>query len=224
MAADAVAEYGRKLPEELRRVALSGAHVHRASIELGKVQDVVDEFEKRIGAQQDSFGIFVAQGLFDVSARKELGEADDRVERRPELVGHHREEPRLRLRVLLRDRRRGVRALRLLDEKRYHDGAKSDDDHQNDKHDDGDPVRKLLARKAEHAVDYLPLRRIRHEHLLEERLVDAGHHLVEYRYEFLGNVRPRKHLELLVHVLRADILCDALRNGYREDGLCAVCR
>ena len=166
----------------------------------------------------------MAQGLLDVSAREEFGEADDGVERRPELVGHHREEARLRLGMVFRDGGGGVRALRLLDEKRYHDGAKRDNDHQDDEHDDGDPVRKLLARKAEHAVDYLPLRRIRHEHLLEERLVDAGHHLVEYRYEFLGNVRPRKHLELLVHVLRADILCDALRNGYREDGLCAVCR
>ena len=71
-------------------------------------------------------------------------------------------------------------------------------------------VRQLLLRHAEHAMHDLALGGVGHEHLLELRLVDARHHLVEDRDQLLRHVRAGEHLELLVLILRAEYLRGAL--------------
>ena len=81
MAAYAVAEYRRKLAKELPDVAHAGAHLHCAGLELRQVEDVVDEVEKRVRAQQDAVDVLLDHGLgfaqraaFDPGVELRLGE------------------------------------------------------------------------------------------------------------------------------------------------------
>ena len=126
MTAHTIAEYGGQLVEKFLYVALAGAHVSRAGLELGEVEDVVDEVEESVGARQDARRVLAAPVVVDVGTREELRKADDGVERRPQFVRHHCKEASLCHRVLFRHCRlapeepRHVRAVNRHYEK-YHD-------------------------------------------------------------------------------------------------------
>ncbi len=67
-----------------------------AGFDLGEVQQIVDELGQLLGRLPDvsHFRVRLASILLRV-VDHQIGEPDDRVDRRPELVGHVREEPRL---------------------------------------------------------------------------------------------------------------------------------
>ena len=216
MAAHAVPEDGGQLAHELLHVAGAGAHLHRAGVELGEVEDVVDELEERGGAEEDAVGVLLAAALVGVFAGEELREPDDGVERRPELVRHHGEEARLRLGVLLRLRRGllGARGLPL--QQADHHEAVDGDPGQHRQHHPQDHLHQLLAGETEHAVHDLALGLGAHEHLLEAHGVDAGHRLVEDRHQLGRSPRTCEHLELKVWILGPVELAHRLRHGQRE--------
>ena len=172
--------------------------------------------QQGVRAQEHAVGVLPAELLVQVLLRHELGEADDGVERRPQLVRHHREEARLRLRVVLGHFGGLVGSPRLADEHSDHHGAEQDDQYQDDRGHYRYGVRKLVLRHAEQAVYHLALGHVCHEHLLQMRLVYARHDLVQNRHELLRHAGPCEQLELLIQVFCAEILCGGLRHGDRE--------
>ena len=120
MAADAVAEDGGDLAQKPVDVAHAGAHVHGAGVELREIQDVVDELEEGVGAEDDAVDVFAAAPFVQLLFREELREADDGVERGAQLVRHHGEEARLGGGVLFGEFGGLVRAAGLMPEKERH--------------------------------------------------------------------------------------------------------
>ena len=219
MPPDAVAEYGGKLVEKLLDVALAGTHVSRAGLELGEVEDVVDKVEKRVCAHEYAVSVLLAPVAVYVLAREELGEANDGVEGRPELVRHHRKEASLRLGVLLGRGCRGVGLHRLALEEPHHVRAVDHDREQHEEHHRDDYPEHLVAGESEHLVDDLALRRRAHEHLLEAHGVNARHRLPQDRDEFGRSGRIREHLEFEHVVLRPVEFRDHRRNRNGEHRL-----
>ena len=74
-------------PSQLDRLR---PELHLARLHLREVQDVVDELQQVARAGQDVPKVFLVLGRdgADLAVVHELGEADDAVERRPQLVGH----------------------------------------------------------------------------------------------------------------------------------------
>ena len=64
--------------------------LHLARLHLREVQDVVDELQQVARALEDVAQVLLVLGRdgADLAVVHELGEADDAVERRPQLVGH----------------------------------------------------------------------------------------------------------------------------------------
>ena len=173
MSADAVAEDGGDFAEEPVHVARAAAHVHRAGVELGEVEDVVDEFEEGVGAEDDAADVFAAAPLVVRCLGEEFREADDGVERRAKFVRHHGEEARLCGGVLLGEFGGLVCAAGLVAEEEKHD-AGEDQNHGKDHHGDRkDEARQLRARPSKDAVDELALCRRLREHVLEVRRRDT---------------------------------------------------
>ena len=89
------------LPDQGEDVGEAGLHRHQARLEdhapgldLGEVEDLVEELEQVLARRPDVTEVFLL-ALVQVAEQpveEDLGEADDRVERRPELVRHAREE------------------------------------------------------------------------------------------------------------------------------------
>jgi len=100
-------------PDERQEGERLGAHVHAPGLDLRQVENFVDQTEKVSPAFPDAVEgrpLTVAQGV--ARAREhELREADDGIERRPQLVGHGSEEVRLHLASPLE---LGVESLQLL--------------------------------------------------------------------------------------------------------------
>ena len=68
--------------------------LHLAGLHLGQVEDVVDQREQVVGRGEDVVQVLVLLlvHLAEQLLLQHLGEADDRVQRRPELVAHVRQE------------------------------------------------------------------------------------------------------------------------------------
>src|SRR6185295_12509839 len=70
--------------------------IDRAGLDLRDREDAVDEVEEVLAAPLDHVDVIARRGRDGAVADEELREAEDRVERRPELVAHRREERALR--------------------------------------------------------------------------------------------------------------------------------
>ena len=88
----AEAEVNQRLEVEGHR-----ADLDPAGLDLGEVEDVVDERQEVLGADEDLLEVLVLPGREDVAGapHHEAAEPDDGVERGTELVGHAGEERRL---------------------------------------------------------------------------------------------------------------------------------
>src|ERR1700730_10137352 len=91
----------RPLPDQGEGIVEGGGEIeglrlqlHAAGLDLGQVEDVVDEREEVLARRQDVVEVLllVAMDLAEHALQQHLGEADDGIERRPELVRHVREE------------------------------------------------------------------------------------------------------------------------------------
>ncbi len=85
------AERGRRGAEHLADVDLSRLHRALAALDLGDVEDVVDDGEQVPGCVMDEVGVVGHFGVREaalVLLGKQLGKADDGVERRAQLVAH----------------------------------------------------------------------------------------------------------------------------------------
>ena len=69
-----------------------GADLHLAALDLGQVEDVVDHRQEHLARRLDVAGVPAVPLVELVGAGEDLGEADDRVERRAQLVAHGRQE------------------------------------------------------------------------------------------------------------------------------------
>ena len=99
---------------ELGAVRRDRHELHRPRLELGEVQDVADELLEHVRARDDRGERLLAVLVSLVAELEELAVADDRVERRADVVGDGREEEALRGLDLLRALERLVQ-LRLVD-------------------------------------------------------------------------------------------------------------
>ena len=101
----------------------AGVHVHLPGLDLGEVEDVVDQVEQLVAGREDrprEVDLLVAEVAVAV-VRQQPGQDEQRVERRPQLVGHVGQELGLVLRGerellgLLLDRQAGHLDLAVLD-------------------------------------------------------------------------------------------------------------
>ena len=87
-----------------------GADLHLSALDLGQVEDIVDHRQQHLARGLDVSGISSVPLVELVGAGKDLGEADDRVERRTQFVAHRRQEVALEP-VHLEEREVGLRQL-----------------------------------------------------------------------------------------------------------------
>ena len=78
--------------EHLRQRARLPGDPHLARLQLGQVQDVVDQAQEVVGAATDVADPRLLLLAIDIGPAQQLGVADDRVHRRAELVAHVGEE------------------------------------------------------------------------------------------------------------------------------------
>ena len=95
---------GRNAVKDLLEWERNGLHGELSGLDLGEVEDVVEQPEERVGRRVDLIEIVLLSGG-ERGAEGELCEADDGVHRRADLVAHVGEEgalgPRCALRLLL---------------------------------------------------------------------------------------------------------------------------
>lgn len=80
---------------ERAQLALGFLHLPLARLDLGEIEHIVDDVQQVLAAQRNVAEIFAILGRTDGAEhlfRHHLGEADDGVHGRPELVAHMREE------------------------------------------------------------------------------------------------------------------------------------
>ena len=109
------------VPDELADLERLQEQVHPAGLDLGEVQDVVDQPEQVLAGRVDPLEVREERLLVEVLGLllEHLGVADDGVQRRPQLVAHVRQELRL---VLAGLGKLAVRLLELLEEPGVLDG------------------------------------------------------------------------------------------------------
>ena len=89
---------------------------HLVRIDFAEVENVVDELEQRVSGEVDRPQVVVKLLRRDRVVAQELAEADDRIERRPELVAHGGEKQAFGFVGVLRLRQRaGELALRFVE-------------------------------------------------------------------------------------------------------------
>src|SRR6185312_16162903 len=101
-------EQAADILESLPHAQLDALQVELAGLDLGEVQDIVDDCEQRPGAASDGLGEVALHGV-ERGVEQQLGHAEDAVHGRSDLVAHVREE--LALRPV-----RGIRRFPRLDE------------------------------------------------------------------------------------------------------------
>ncbi len=89
---------GRRRREQVEGTLDDAAQVHRlrveldlAGLDLGEVEDVVDDREQGVARGLDRLGVLLLLGV-ERRVEQQAAHADDRVHRRPDLVAHGREE------------------------------------------------------------------------------------------------------------------------------------
>ena len=89
---------GDRVPDDLGDVAHVLAQLIGPGFDLGHVENVVDQLQQVLAAAVDVAGVVAIAGFVDRAEQlvlDDLGEADDGVERRPQLVAHVGEKHRL---------------------------------------------------------------------------------------------------------------------------------
>src|SRR5438270_320892 len=81
----------RPVPPYLRDVQLHNLDFHLVSLDLGEVEDVVDDAQQQLARAADRVGLAVELRA-ESAVEHEAGHADDAVERRADLVADHRDE------------------------------------------------------------------------------------------------------------------------------------
>ena len=106
-----VAEERGDVFEEHARVEVDDLELELAGLDLGEVQDVVDDREESFGRGVHARGVLALLAV-ERGVEEQLAQADHGVHRRADLVAHRREELRLQARCLHRPRRVRRRAPR----------------------------------------------------------------------------------------------------------------
>jgi hypothetical protein len=96
-------ELGHHFRDQLVQVELADLHRHLSRLDPGDVEDLVDDRQQVAAIRVDAgeLALDVARQLAGHALQQHVGVAEDRVERRPELVRHVRQKLRLQPRRLL---------------------------------------------------------------------------------------------------------------------------
>ena len=101
LAADVIQKNDGKLAHKLREFIIFLFELHLAGLDLGEIEDVVDDREKTLAGVLDILDVLIGL-LGEFLAQKDIRHADDRVHRGPDIVGHIGQKCRLRLVAFLR--------------------------------------------------------------------------------------------------------------------------
>ena len=91
----ALAHHLHAIGDDIGEIDAADIERHAAGLDLRHVENVVDDFEQIVAACQDIAGVFLVLGMAERAEQRllhHLGEADDGVERRAQLVADIGEE------------------------------------------------------------------------------------------------------------------------------------